>query len=70
MVVIDAGKFHNHGCHGGSSVRSFKYVMHHTGIESEQSYPYKAKVYYMHIHALHELRLFIRTLYKGTEMQV
>ena len=44
-MIIATEKYGNNGCNGGTFINSFKYVMDHTGIQSEQSYPYIAKVY-------------------------
>ncbi|KAJ8665127.1 hypothetical protein QAD02_006789 [Eretmocerus hayati] len=34
----------NLGCYGGSMVPSFRYIKHKRGIDTEDSYPYKAKI--------------------------
>ena len=43
-LVDCSGRFGNHGCSGGSMHQAFRYVIANEGIDSEEAYPYRAKV--------------------------
>lgn len=42
QLVDCAGDFNNHGCNGGLPSQAFQYIQAAGGLESEDSYPYKA----------------------------
>ena len=43
-IVYSTGKEGNHGCGGGLMIDAFKYIIENGGIDTEESYPYKAHV--------------------------
>ena len=43
QLVDCAGDFDNHGCNGGLPSHAFEYIKHVGGLESDATYPYKAK---------------------------
>lgn len=44
--LIDcSGRYGNKGCNGGIYFLAFAYIEANNGIDTEESYPYKAKVY-------------------------
>ena len=43
QLVDCAGDFDNHGCNGGLPSHAFEYIKYAGGIESDATYPYKAK---------------------------
>jgi len=43
QLVDCAGKFNNFGCNGGLPSQAFEYIRFNKGIETETTYPYKAK---------------------------
>ncbi|XP_035792316.1 cathepsin L1-like isoform X1 [Anopheles albimanus] len=42
-LVDCTAKYRNKGCKGGAIYRSFQYIEHNHGIDTEKSYPYQAK---------------------------
>ena len=42
QLVDCAGDFDNHGCNGGLPSHAFEYLRYNGGIQSEETYPYKA----------------------------
>ncbi|XP_063070707.1 procathepsin L-like [Engraulis encrasicolus] len=44
QLVDCSSAYGNHGCHGGTPDRAFKYIQANGGIDSESYYPYQARV--------------------------
>ena len=45
MLLFPIGQFKNHGCNGGKAEAAFKYIASVDGEDTEESYPYTAKVF-------------------------
>ena len=41
---MHAGEEGNHACEGGLMINAYKYIIKNGGIDTEESYPYKAHV--------------------------